>query len=132
MEEYQKHDSYQVSSDMNEQLNIAKTRNFIESKAKLHIKDLGSLETIAPIKTEKFKEMMNDWNAELFNMPKPQEIGFVQTIFEELGYFERYKMKKDVFERFVNIIHYYYSFKKNPFHNFTHGMAGKPSLGNFF
>ena len=110
---------------MNEQLNIAKTRNLIESRAKLNINDLQKLESINSVKSDNFKKMIYDWNADLFNMNKAQEIGFVETIFEELGYFEKYRIKRDVFERFINIIYYYYSYKKNPFHNFTHGIGGK-------
>lgn len=124
VEEYLRHDTFTVSSDIQEQLVIALNRNRVESKDKLKFDALKELNLKVSNSIEKLQKLTKDWDADTLSLTLPEKLGLVHQIFDSQGYFETYKIEKPIFKKFLSAVHYYYSYKKNPFHNFDHGLAG--------
>lgn len=49
----------------------------------------------------------------------------VWKIFEKLNFFSKYSIPLDVYQEFIFNLERKYNKRKNPFHNFYHGVTGK-------
>lgn len=70
-------------------------------------------------------ENLDNWNFDVIAvnsvMDKYRLIG---TMFQSLGYIERFEIELAVFGRFLHQLQEKYNVRNNPFHNFDHGFTG--------
>ncbi len=50
---------------------------------------------------------------------------FIWTVFEKNDFFKSFNIPLENFSLFIQILSEKYNKRKNPFHNFDHGIAGK-------
>lgn len=79
-----------------------------------------------------FKKSLSDWNLPIIQMHKPELFGFVWKIFQSEGFPQLYEFNMPAWWSFMEELHEWYTFKKNPFHNFNHGVNGSIGLTKFF
>lgn len=66
---------------------------------------------------------ITNWDLNIFDMTSNQMIALVYRIFETNDWISKFNITDDTFFNFMWTCNYYYSRKKNPFHNFKHGVT---------
>jgi hypothetical protein len=84
--------------------------------------------------------MANMWDLDLFTLQMKDQYSMVHKIFNQLGYFEYFKIADTDFSNFLRALSGAYNKHNNPFHNFQHGvnvchscswLIRETSLGNY-
>ena len=71
-------------------------------------------------------ENLDKWNFDITIIKNIMEkYRLIGTMFNSLGYMERFEIDLNVFGRFLQALQEKYNIRNNPFHNFDHGFTGK-------
>lgn len=71
-------------------------------------------------------ENLNDWDWNVL-AEQNEYIKFkkIWMMFHSFNYFEKYEIEEDIFNNFLVVVREKYNWRRNPFHNFDHGVTGK-------
>ena len=74
-------------------------------------------------------ENLDNWNFDIISVKNLMEkYRLIGTMFNSLGYLERFEIELPVFGKFLLALQEKYNIRNNPFHNFDHGFTGKQNL----
>ena len=65
------------------------------------------------------------WDLSIFNKSSNWLSHFAAGLFLEMKFFNKYEIGWTEFSNFITELNYYYSYRKNPYHNFRHACSGK-------
>ena len=68
--------------------------------------------------TEFDKSKLDEWDIDMFNFTPADELAILESIFDDLSFYDTYKIKKKEFSSFIGELRQAYSKYPNPFHNF--------------
>ncbi len=89
-------------------------------------------ENMANLTNQEIENLNNwDWNV------LQEENEFIKfkkiwMMFHSFNYFEKYEMEEDIFNNFLVVVREKYNWRKNPFHNFDHGITGDVKSNYFY
>ena len=72
-----------------------------------------------------FKDDITEWNINVIEMNKESLFGFIWNVFKSEGFVDEFEFNIPYWWNFIEELYVWYSYKKNPFHNFNHGVNGK-------
>ena len=89
-------------------------------------------ENLSNLTSQEVENLNNwDWNV-LAEQNEYIKFNKIWMMFHSFNYFEKYEIEEDIFNNFLVIVREKYNWRKNPFHNFDHGITGKQEFIYFF
>lgn len=73
----------------------------------------------------KFNHSIDEWNLPVIEMEKAELFGFTWKVLSSEGFDKTFEFNTGAFWNFMDELYKHYNLKKNPFHNFNHGVNGR-------